>query len=57
MTLVNGATTAMIAVSAGCNALDTWAAVLTGFIAGWVYLGVRGLGEMMKCTHETFKMH
>ena len=35
---MNGCLTGLVAVTAGCATVDTWAAVVIGIIAGWVYL-------------------
>jgi Amt family ammonium transporter len=35
---MNGCLTGLVAVTAGCATVDTWAAVVIGIGAGWVYL-------------------
>ena len=35
---MNGCLTGLVAITAGCATVDTWAAVLIGIIAGWVYM-------------------
>ena len=35
---MNGCLTGLVAITAGCATVDTWAAVVIGIIAGWVYL-------------------
>ena len=35
---MNGCLTGLVAITAGCASVDTWAAVLIGIIAGWVYM-------------------
>jgi Amt family ammonium transporter len=35
---MNGCLTGLVAITAGCATVDTYAAVLIGIIAGWVYL-------------------
>jgi Amt family ammonium transporter len=35
---MNGCLTGLVAITAGCASVDTWAAVLIGVVAGWVYM-------------------
>lgn len=35
---MNGCLTGLVAITAGCASVDTWAAVVIGVIAGWVYM-------------------
>jgi ammonium transporter, Amt family len=35
---MNGCLTGLVAITAGCASVDTWAAVAIGVIAGWVYM-------------------
>jgi Amt family ammonium transporter len=35
---MNGCLTGLVAITAGCATVETWAAVLIGMVAGWVYL-------------------
>eukprot|EP00522_Entomoneis_paludosa_P005653 CAMPEP_0172455668 /NCGR_PEP_ID=MMETSP1065-20121228/12185_1 /TAXON_ID=265537 /ORGANISM="Amphiprora paludosa, Strain CCMP125" /LENGTH=535 /DNA_ID=CAMNT_0013208137 /DNA_START=221 /DNA_END=1828 /DNA_ORIENTATION=+ len=45
--LMNGTLCGLVAITAGCGVLEPWAAVLTGFMAGFVYMfGSRGLVKM-----------
>ena len=34
----------LVAVSSVANKIDLWAALLLGFLAGFLYIGVRNLG-------------
>ena len=36
---MNGCLTGLVAVTAPCAAIDTWAAVVIGIVSGWVYIG------------------
>lgn len=36
---MNGCLTGLVAITAGCATVDTWAAVVIGIFAGWFYLG------------------
>jgi ammonium transporter, Amt family len=38
MATMNGALTGLAAITGGCATVETWAAVVIGIIAGWVYL-------------------
>jgi len=40
---MNGCLTGLVAVTSGCATVDTWAAVVIGIIAGWVYIGASKL--------------
>lgn len=40
---MNGCLTGLVAITAGCATVETWAAVLIGVAAGWVYLGLSKL--------------
>ncbi|GKY98313.1 hypothetical protein MPSEU_000788900 [Mayamaea pseudoterrestris] len=40
---INGTLTGLAAVTAGCATLEPWAAIITGMVAGWVYLGLSKL--------------
>ena len=40
---MNGCLTGLVAVTAGCATVETWAAVLIGVVAGWVYLALSKL--------------
>lgn len=40
---MNGCLTGLVAVTAGCATVDTWAAVIIGIVAGWVYLAASKL--------------
>lgn len=40
---MNGCLTGLVAITAGCATVETWAAVVIGITAGWVYLGVSKL--------------
>merc|ERR1711988_635258 len=40
---INGGLTGMVAICAGCNTVEPWAAAITGFIAGLVYVAVSNL--------------
>jgi len=44
----NGCLTGLVAITAGCATVDTWAAVTIGIIAGWVYLGGSQLLQRFK---------
>ncbi len=35
---MNGCLTGLVAITAGCGSVDTWAAVAIGTISGWVYM-------------------
>jgi len=35
---MNGLLTGLVAITAGCAAVESWAAVVIGIVAGWVYL-------------------
>lgn len=35
---MNGCLTGLVAITAGCGSVDTWAAVAIGTVAGWVYM-------------------
>jgi len=35
---MNGLLTGLVAITAGCAAVESWAAVIIGIVAGWVYL-------------------
>jgi len=37
---MNGCLTGLVAITAGCATVETWAAVVIGIVAGWVYLGL-----------------
>jgi ammonium transporter, Amt family len=47
---MNGCLTGLVAITAPCAAVDTWAACLIGVIAGWVYIGVSKL--LIKCRFD-----
>jgi len=36
---MNGSLSGLVAVTAGCAIFEPWAAILTGVVAGWVYIG------------------
>lgn len=36
---MNGSLSGLVAVTAGCTVLEPWAAIFTGAIAGWIYIG------------------
>jgi len=38
-----GCLTGLVAITAGCATVETWAAVVIGIVAGWVYLGISKL--------------
>jgi len=40
---MNGLLTGLVAITAGCAAVECWAAVVIGIVAGWVYLGASKL--------------
>jgi Amt family ammonium transporter len=40
---MNGCLTGLVAVTAGCATVETWAAVIIGIVAGWVYLAASKL--------------
>jgi len=40
---MNGLLTGLVAITAGCAAVETWAAVVIGIVAGWVYLAASKL--------------
>ena len=35
---MNGCLTGLVAITAGCASVDTWAAVVIGIVSGWVYM-------------------
>jgi ammonium transporter, Amt family len=35
---MNGCLTGLVAITSGCASVDTWAAVVIGVVAGWVYM-------------------
>ena len=35
---MNGSLTGLVAITGGCAAVETWAAVIIGIVAGWAYL-------------------
>ena len=35
---MNGCLTGLVAITARCASVESWAAVFIGFVAGWVYL-------------------
>lgn len=37
---MNGCLTGLVAITAGCATVDTWAAVVIGIVSGWVYLAI-----------------
>lgn len=37
---MNGCLTGLVAITAGCATVETWAAVLIGVVAGWVYIAL-----------------
>lgn len=41
--IMNGLLTGLVAITAGCAAVESWAAVVIGIVAGWVYLGASKL--------------
>jgi len=43
MLTMNGCLTGLVAITAGCATVETWAAFVIGIGAGWVYLGVSRL--------------
>ena len=45
---MNGCLTGLVAITAGCATVETWAAVLIGICAGWVYLGASKLMVRLK---------
>lgn len=40
---MNGLLTGLVAITAGCAAVESWAAVVIGIVAGWVYLAASKL--------------
>lgn len=45
---MNGALSGLVAITAGCATLEPWAALLTGFIAGSLFLGGSHMLEVFK---------
>ena len=45
---MNGCLTGLVAITAGCATVDTWAAVVIGIVSGWVYLGISKLIVRLK---------
>nr|AOG19173.1 AMT-like ammonia transporter [Eurythoe complanata] len=45
---INGALTGMVTACAGCNVMYTWAAAVTGIVAGMIFLGVSALVVRLK---------
>lgn len=40
---MNGCLTGLVAITAGCATVQTWAAVIIGIVAGWLYIGASKL--------------
>ena len=42
--------TGMVSMAAGCNTYEPWSAIVIGFIAGFVYIGLHK--SMLKCLFD-----
>lgn len=45
---MNGILSGLVAITAGCSVVDSWAAVVIGIVSGWVYLAFSKFLVMMK---------